>query len=346
MTQLPSLTKQIAQLFIMGFRGSDISKDSTVLKMVEQYEPGGLILFDRDMVHHQPVHNIASPEQVEKLCRTLHEVSPSPLWIGIDQEGGLVNRLKPDYGFAPTLSHAALGELDDEHRTYQEASTIGRILKDLHISINFAPVVDIAKEADSSIIAKRERSFGANSDIVYRHAKAYLNGLHKHGILGCCKHFPGHGSAKGDTHAGFVDITDTWDRDELVPYQKLITDNLCHMIMTAHVVHKNYDRELPATLSPILLSKLLREELHYEGLVCTDDMQMRAISSHFGLKESIRLGLNAGIDLFCFGNNLLPEAIELSQLVRVVTELINEQEISEGRIFHSYRKIIEAKTHE
>ncbi len=346
MTQLPSLTKQIAQLFIMGFRGSDISKDSTVLKMVEQYEPGGLILFDRDMVHHQPVHNIASPEQVEKLCRTLHDVSPSPLWIGIDQEGGLVNRLKPDYGFTPTLSHAALGELDDEHRTYQEASTIGRILKDLHISINFAPVVDIAKEADSSIIAKRERSFGANSDIVYRHAKAYLNGLHEHGILGCCKHFPGHGSAKGDTHAGFVDITDTWDRDELVPYQKLITDDLCHMIMTAHVVHKNYDRELPATLSPILLSKLLREELHYEGLVCTDDMQMRAISSHFGLKESIRLGLNAGIDLFCFGNNLLPEAIELSQLVRVVTELINEGEISEERIFHSYRKITEAKTHE
>ncbi|MEL0010741.1 MAG: glycoside hydrolase family 3 N-terminal domain-containing protein, partial [Bacteroidota bacterium] len=85
---------------------------------------------------------------------------------------------------------------------------------------------------------------------------------------------------------------------------------------------------------------------HLHIIVCTDDMQMRAISSHFGLKESIRLGLNAGIDLFCFGNNLLPEAIELSQLVRVVTELINEGEISEERIFHSYRKITEAKKHE
>ena len=342
----PSLKKQIAQLFIMGFRGSDISEDSAVLKMVQEYTPGGLILFDKDMVHHQPVHNISSPKQVEQLCSALHEASPSHLWIGIDQEGGLVNRLKPEYGFAPTLSHAELGKIDDEHKTYVEARNIGRILKELHISINFAPVVDIAKETDSSIIAKRERSFGATPEIVYRHAKVYLEGLREYGILGCCKHFPGHGSAKGDTHSGFVDVTDTWDRDELVPYKKLIDDGLCKMIMTAHVMHKHFDQELPATLSPVLLSKLLRVEMGYDGLVCTDDMQMRAISNHFGLKESLRLGLEAGIDLFCFGNNLLPEAIELSHLVETVTELIDEGSISEERIHHSYYKILQLKSHE
>ncbi len=337
------IRKKIAQLFLMGFRGSDVSAGSEVLHMIQEVGPGAVILFDQDMVHHKPVHNISSPKQLQELCGALHQTSSLPLWIGIDQEGGLVNRLKSEYGFPETNSHAYLGKQDNLELTYQQAKDIGSVLREMHISINFAPVVDIAKEENSSIIAKRERSFGRSSELVYRHAKAYLEGLGSEGIWGCCKHFPGHGSAKGDTHAGFVDITETWEVDELLPYSSLIEDGLCSMIMSAHVIHKDFDTQHPATLSEHIIPKLLREKMGYDGMIFTDDMQMRAISNHYGIKEALKMGLNAGVDMFCFGNNLLPEPAKLSDLVCLVEQLLDEGLISENRIDQSVIKILTLK---
>jgi beta-N-acetylhexosaminidase len=337
------IRKKIAQLFLMGFRGSDVSTGSEVLHMIQEVGPGAVILFDQDMVHHKPVHNISSPKQLQELCGALHQTSSLPLWIGIDQEGGLVNRLKSEYGFPETNSHAYLGKQDNLEWTYQQAKDIGSVLREMHISINFAPVVDIAKEENSSIIAKRERSFGRSSELVYRHAKAYLEGLGSEGIWGCCKHFPGHGSAKGDTHAGFVDITETWEVDELLPYSSLIEDGLCSMIMSAHVIHKDFDIQHPATLSEHIIPKLLREKMGYDGMIFTDDMQMRAISNHYGIKEALKMGLNAGVDMFCFGNNLLPEPAKLSDLVCLVEQLLDEGLISENRIDQSVIKILTLK---
>lgn len=337
------IRKKIAQLFLMGFRGSDVSEGSEVYQMIQEVGPGAVILFDQDMVHHKPVHNISSPKQLQELCGALHQTSSLPLWIGIDQEGGLVNRLKSEYGFPETNSHAYLGKQDNLELTYQQAKDIGSVLREMHISINFAPVVDIAKEENSSIIAKRERSFGRSSELVYRHAKAYLEGLGSEGIWGCCKHFPGHGSAKGDTHAGFVDITETWEVDELLPYSSLIEDGLCSMIMSAHVIHKDFDTQHPATISEHIIPKLLRKKMGYDGMIFTDDMQMRAISNHYGIKEALKMGLNAGVDMFCFGNNLLPEPAKLSDLVCLVEQLLDEGLISENRIDQSVIKILTLK---
>ena len=339
-----SLKRKIAQLFLMGFKGSDIRKGTELPKMIEEFGPGAVILFDQDMIHHKPVHNISSPEQLQELCASLHDLSSLPLWIGIDQEGGLVNRLKPKYGFPETKSHAYLGKQDNIDLSYQQAKDIGSILKEMHITINFAPVVDVAKEAYSSIIAKRERSFGSDPKLVYRHAKAYLKGLQSEGVWGCCKHFPGHGSAKGDTHAGFVDVTNTWHEDELMPYSSLIDDGLCSMIMSAHVIHRDFDPQHPATLSKYIIPKLLREKMGFYGLVFTDDMQMRAISDHYGIKQALKMGLNAGIDMFCFGNNLLPEPAKLSELVSAVEQLIEEGHVSEDRINYSVKKILSMKS--
>ena len=338
------LRRKIAQLFLMGFKGSDMSEGTELYTMIDKLGPGAVILFDQDMVHHKPVHNISSPLQLRELCVSLHEVSSLPLWIGIDQEGGLVNRLKPVYGFADTKSHAYLGNQDDIELTYKQAKDIGSILREMHITVNFAPVVDVAKEFNSSIIAKRERSFGSSSDLVYRHAKAYLRGLQSEGIWGCCKHFPGHGSAKGDTHAGFVDVTDTWQEDELLPYSTLIEDGLCSMIMTAHVIHRKFDELYPATISEYIIPKLLRKKMGFNGLVFTDDMQMKAISDHYGIKEALKMGLNAGVDMFCFGNNLLPNPAKLSDLVSTVEQLIEEGLISENRIDYSVNRILRMKS--
>ncbi len=338
-----SLKEKIGQLFLMGFRGNDISEGSEVLDMIKEHKPGGVILFDKDMVHNQPVHNIKSPEQVRSLTKALQESSKPPLLIGIDQEGGLINRLKPEYGFPETISHQKLGEKDDTAFTETHSRHIANILSEAGINMNFAPVLDVSSNPNSSIIAKRERSFGNSHDNVTRHARAYIRGHEQINIQTCCKHFPGHGSAEGDTHAGFVDVTDTWDETELEPYKTLIDEGLCSMIMTAHIFNSKLDKEMPATLSENVLTNLLRKKLNFSGVIISDDMQMRAISDHYSLKESLEKGLKAGLDIFCFGNNLLKEKVQLKDCISALEQLIEEGNITEQRIDESVARILEMK---
>lgn len=336
--------EKIAQLFVMGFRGSDLSAGSEVLSMIQEWKPGGVILFDKDMVHEKPVHNIVSPQQLQSLTRQLQEASSLPLLIAVDQEGGQIQRLKPEYGFPETRSHASLGKVDDPEGSFKEGANIGKMLAEAGINLNLAPVVDLAKEDGSSIIAKRERSFGKDPELVTRNARAYIQGISEYQVLSCCKHFPGHGSAKGDSHAGFVDVSESWDRSELLPYEHLIADGLCPMVMTAHIFNQHLDEELPATLSPKVIDGLLRDELGYEGVVISDDLQMKAISDHYSLKETLELGLKAGLDLFCFGNNLLKEPVKLSDAVQAIEALVEEGHISMERIDRSVARILELKS--
>lgn len=338
-----NLREKIAQLFIIGFHGNDCSPGSEVWEMISQFKPGGVILFDKDMVHHQPVHNIKSPEQVKELTSNLQKASGIPLLIGVDQEGGLINRLKPEYGFPETRSHQKLGELDNIETTFEEGKHIASILFKAGININFAPCVDLAIEKESSIIAKRERCFGESAEQVTKHAKAYIKGHYKEQVLTACKHFPGHGSAKGDTHAGFVDVTETWIEDELTPYTELIKEELCPVIMSSHIFNGIFDDQLPATLSSKTIKNLLRDRIGYNGVVISDDMQMRAISDHYELEESLKLGLDAGLDLFCFGNNLLEEQIRMDDAISAIEGLVKNGDVSESRIDESVERILKLK---
>ncbi len=338
-----STRRKIAQLFMMGFRGSDVTENSQILHDIKKENPGGVILFDRDMVHKKPVHNIQSPEQLQTLTKKLQEVADLPLLIGIDQEGGIIERLKPEYGFPETKSHQHLGERDDLDYTKEQSALIASVLSDAGINLNFAPVVDLAIQPKSPIIAGRERSFGLEALKVTQHAEAFINGHHTHRILTCCKHFPGHGSALGDTHAGFTDVSDTWLEEELEPYRTLINKELCPMIMTAHIFNAKWDADNPSTLSEHVLTNMLRDDLGFTGVVISDDMQMRAISDHYSLKDSLKLGLNAGLDMFCFGNNLLPEPVLLSDAINAVEELISDGEIPLSRLDESVARILELK---
>lgn len=338
-----TLKQKIAQLFVMGFRGDDVSPGSIIHKEITELGIGGVILFDKDMVYHRPVNNIKSPEQLKVLTEQLHSYSKTKLFIGIDQEGGLINRLKPDYGFPDSRSHKTLGKLDNIDETKKESAGIASVLKEMNININFAPTVDVAVDMDNSVIGKRERSFGGNADLVSKHAEAYIDGHAEHGILTCCKHFPGHGSAVGDTHFGFVDVTSTWQQDEVSPYKYVMAKDKCGMIMTAHIFNSNFDDKYPATLSQKTIQNYLRDTLGFQGVVISDDMQMQAISDHYSLKESLLLGINAGLDLFCFGNNLLLEQIRAKDVINAVMELVSEGKISESRIDESVNRIMKLK---
>ncbi len=338
-----TLAQKIGQLFVLGFRGTDVSEESDIARAISEFGIGGVILFDVDMVHGRPVNNIESPDQLREMVRTLKDYSEIPLLVGIDQEGGKVNRLKPDYGFPPTRSHRELGETGDPAESFKEGRLIASTLRGLGINLNFAPVVDIVPEPDDSPIGIKERSFGAATEDVIEHAEAYIRAHREEGILTCCKHFPGLGTAHKDTHLGFVDITDTWKPIETEPYRRLARQDLCPLIMTTHAFNKQLDEEYPATLSGQTIDGFLRKDLGYNGVVISDDMQMRAISDHYGLKESLRLGIKAGLDLFCFGNNLMEEKIEASQVIELVLELVKEGSVTEERIGQSVTGILELK---
>ncbi|MBU1643498.1 hypothetical protein KKE54_09065, partial [bacterium] len=152
----------------------------------------------------------------------------------------------------------------------------------------------------------------------------------------------GHGSSKGDSHKGFTDVTATWTPQELEPFQQMIESRKVDMIMTAHIFNKNLDAEYPATLSYKVNTELLRNKMHYEGVIITDDLQMAAIHEHYTLKETVTLALNSGVDLLLFANQL-EKPIGLDAIVKVITAQVNTGKISEKRINEAYIRVKKLK---
>jgi beta-N-acetylhexosaminidase len=163
------------------------------------------------------------------------------------------------------------------------------------------------------------------------------------GVLTCAKHFPGHGSARGDTHLGLVDVTATWHERELLPFQRLIEAGLCDAIMSAHVFNAALDPDRPATLSRAVITGLLRERLGFDGVISSDDLEMRAISSQYGLENSVPLAIEAGLDLLCFGNNLTYDPDIVPRVLAILERAVTTGRLPEARIDASYRRVLALK---
>ena len=218
---------------------------------------------------------------------------------------------------------------------------MGLMLADMGINLNFAPSLDL-HWPDSPAIGRQERAFSSEPAGVARHGAAFARGMRNARIVCCYKHFPGHGSARGDTHEGYADISETWSERELEPYRDLLGRNLPAMVMVAHVTLRRLD-DRPASLSPAVVTGLLREKLGFRGVIVTDDLDMEAVASQYPLKERIRLAVNAGADILLFGNNLHYDE-ELPFLVHAaLMELIDEGDIPPERIRASYERIRELK---
>ena len=339
----PSLEEKIAQMIMVGFKGFEVSDTSHVVRDIEEYNVGGIILFDYDMTTRTPNRNIESPSQVKELTTKLQSLSETPLFMAIDQEGGRVARLKTERGFAPHVSADYIGEKDDTDTTRFYASEMADQLQDLGFNVNFAPVVDLNVNPDNPVIGQLDRSFGANPDLVVKHAEIYLDEFNKHNILGVLKHFPGHGSAWNDSHVGMADVTDTWKPVELEPYQQLANSDLPFAVMTAHVLNKNIDADLPATLSARAQTEMLRDEIGFDGVLFSDDMQMEAIRSFYGLDASVKHAINAGVDVLVFANNSVYQPDIVPDIINIVLKLIDEGEIDPASIDESYNRIMQTK---
>lgn len=340
--ELP-LEKKIAQMIILGFGGASLKKHASIKKDIEETGIGGLIFFDKDMIGNSPVNNIQSPHQLKELIQEAQSKSAIPLWMSIDQEGGKIARLRKESGFMEFPSAAFLGEMNDLAYTELISKKHAELLSWLGINLNFAPCVDVNLNPSNPIIAGKERSFSADPTIVTKHVTCFSKTMLSNGIMSCAKHFPGHGSSAEDSHQGLTDITDTWQTAELQPYKHMIEENCCPMVMIGHLMLRHIDPKLPASLSKKILDSLLKEKLGFNGIITTDDLQMRAISDHYSLKETLVMAIQAGSDLVVFGNNLLPEYVGADRIIAIILEAIDEGSLSEARIQQSYDKLIAAK---
>lgn len=338
-----SLETMAGQMLMVGFRGLTLAPGSPIYEDVTQGRLAGVIFFDYDVALKKPLRNIQSASQVKSLVQAFQKIAPVPLFFAVDQEGGRVARLKPKFGFPPTLSAAKLGALGDLRQTQDAGYSIGEALKSAGLNLDFAPVVDVNTNPENPVIGKLERSFSRDPEKVAQQAGAFIQGLHQAGRISCIKHFPGHGSAWNDSHLGMVDVTETWRESELLPYQQLIEQGRCDMVMTAHIFNSTLDPEHPATLSKSTITGVLRRRLGFDGVVVSDDMQMKAMRSYYSLEQAVELAVNAGVDILLFGNNLNYDPGVAKRAHALLLRMVHDERISEERIRQSYERVMRLK---
>jgi beta-N-acetylhexosaminidase len=349
-----SLRDKIGQMLIVGFEGNTLSSTDRFVARLSEYNLGGVILFDYNLQTNTYSKNIENSTQLIALTQSLQHYTEEsntlfnrpqlPLIISIDYEGGEVCRLSTQKGFPPTLSAYELAKLDPE-KARGEAVIMANTLKQLGINVNFAPTVDLNVNADNPVIAKRKRSFSSNPKKVVEYASMVIDAYQQANILPVLKHFPGHGSSSTDSHLGFVDVSNGWKACELYPFQALIqTMGNRAVVMTAHIVNHQLDKSgLPATLSNVILQQLLRKELGFDGVIISDDMQMKAISEHYGLEEALILAINAGVNMFIFGNQLIDIPQEIDELITLIEGNVKNKTIELVKIEDSYQRILQVK---
>jgi beta-N-acetylhexosaminidase len=289
-TTLAERKRRAGQRLVLGLAGPSL--DNEQRSFFREVQPAGFIHFAR---------NIESAEQIAELNRELVDLSPDdrPPLLSIDQEGGRVQRLKD----TPWPSMRALGNLADLPTTTQVAAAMADELRATGFNLNFAPVCDVDSNPKNPVIG--DRSFGKRPAEVAAQAVAFLEGLHSHGVIGCAKHFPGHGDTSVDSHLALPVV----DKElgelrevELPPFAAMVKAGVA-MVMTSHVLFPDLDRDLPATLSEKVLKRLLRDELGYNGVVISDDLEMKAVRGRWAVPELVELATRATVDLFCVGRS-------------------------------------------
>lgn len=334
-----SIEEAVGQMLMIGFRGDVLYGD--IVALLRDIRPGGVVLFDYDLPSKgEVVRNITSPQQLRALTSALQGIAP--YFIAVDAEGGYVNRLKKEYGFAVSVPSAQKLGGQSWGKTKKVAEALARKLKEMGINWNFAPVVDVNIDPKSPAVGAIERSFSDVPRTVVAHANVFIKALQEQQVIPTLKHFPGHGSAAGDTHLGVTDVTQTYRRaKELLPYQKFIQKGYGDPVLTAHIVNRKLDKSgRPATLSYDIMTKLLRYEMGFDGVVISDDMQMGAIVEAYGLTEAVVEAVKAGVDMILLGNQIGEYNIDQVYEVKdAIVQAVADGVIEEGRICESFNRI-------
>lgn len=323
-----TLEEKIGQMLLVGFNGTSINEELNTL--VEDEKVGGLILFKG---------NIETSSQLKSLVEDIKKLDASvPLFISIDEEGGRVSRLPDDTNKFPSASE--IGAKDDEGYSYENGIKMGKVLSNYGINMDFAPVLDIYSNNKNTVIG--DRAFGNNEEIVSTMGIAMMKGLQDENIIDCVKHFPGHGDTEVDSHVGLPIVyknLEELEKFEFIPFKKAIESN-CDVVMVSHIVLNEIDSKNPSSLSKTVISGLLRENLGFDKVVITDDMNMSAITNTISVEKASIESIKAGSDIILIGGGL----DTITSVIREIESAIKNGDLSEDRIDESVYRILELKS--
>lgn len=322
--------RKIARMVGVGFEGTTTPTEVDALL---QRGVDSVIFFAR---------NVESPQQFAELTADIKNRAGRPIMTCIDQEGGRVQRLREPFTIIPAMG--IVGQVGDEMLAEKLARIMARELRAVNIDMDLAPVVDVNTNPANPVIGAR--SLGADVKLVSKLATAIIKGLQSEGVAACAKHFPGHGDTSQDSHHMLPTLPHALERlmsVEIPPFQAAIAAGVSS-IMTAHVIFTPIDDKYPATMSEPVLTGLLRKRLYYDGVVFSDDMQMKAIADHYGFDDAIVRSVNAGVDCFwvCHSHELQNRAIDV--LIKAVEngkvprERVEQSNARLDRLFAAYAK--------
>lgn len=338
-TNEPSIDRMIGAMLMFGFRGAEAAAIAPQFQeMLRQGRIGNVILFDRDVTENT-ARNILSPDQLKRLTAGLRQLAPGLLFIAIDQEGGQVRRLKPQKGFFDLPSAQAMGQ-GSAHATRDLAAQQGKEMHELGINMDLAPVVDVDVNPFNPAIGRLGRAFATDAQNTASHALAFGLGLAANHVAPVLKHFPGQGCAKDDSHLSLPDITQCWNPEvDLYPYAEIFRQGWPGAVMMGHMFQQNLDSALPASISRKIVTGLLRQGLKWNGVVISDDLQMKAVQGSRDLRETIALAVSAGVDILLFGNNLEWDGQLPEKAWKAMRSLVDDGTISEARLRESWQRI-------
>jgi beta-N-acetylhexosaminidase len=331
-----AITMPVGELFILGFFGKVVP--DWLKAFAARYGLGGVILFDYSCRTQQYDNNIDTPEQVQRLCAEISALPSAPM-VFIDQEGGLVRRLKEGRGFAPLPSAREFNHLATDRKRAILAASFAEMRR-LGIHYDFAPVIDVDYNPDNPNIGRINRSY--SSDIAEVEANVLLlNEVARAQRIGLClKHFPGIGGAVVDSHQEFMDISGALRSEQEELFYALAPKMFGNAVLVSHAIVRQWD-ERPMTLSAVGLGRL-RARLA-NTLLITDDMQMQGLQKALGTKEASLQSLKAGMDMLCIGNNLLDQEAAMAAIAEYILQNLRDGSLSPSAIDRSIARVGERK---
>jgi beta-N-acetylhexosaminidase len=323
-----ALRRQIGQLLIAGFNGEQLPVE--LKSIANEFGLGGVILFAR---------NVAEAEQVAELSGEAVRLVPElPLWVSVDQEGGRVARLKAPFTEWPPM--ATLGRSGDPALAERFARALGAELRAVGVSLDYAPVLDIHTNPKNPVIG--DRALADEAELVSTLGSVIIRALQGEGVAACGKHFPGHGDTSTDSHLELPLVEHPPDRlraIEFAPFRAAIAAGVA-TIMTAHVFVPSLDDTRPATLSRRVVSDMLRHELGFEGVIISDDLEMKAVASTYAVPAAAVMAIEAGCDalLICSGDHAAQSAA-----LEALVHAIEDGRLSATRVEDALKRHVRAK---
>lgn len=334
-----TLEEKVCQLFMITPEaltgvGTVVQAGTSTKNAIDQYPVGGLIYFSQ---------NLQDPGQTRTMLANTQQYAKErtgfPIFLSVDEEGGQVARVgsNPAFGVEKIGNMSDVGSRGDTQEAYEVGSTIGAYLSDLGFNMDAAPDTDVLTNPNNQVV--KYRSFSSDPQLVTEMAASELRGLNEQGIIGMYKHFPGHGGTTDDSHEGYAYVDDTLEElksGAFVPFQDGI-DNGIQVIMVSHISCPNVTGDnTPATLSKMMITDMLRNDMGFDGMVITDAMNMGAITAQYSSSEAAVAALNAGVDML-----LMPE--DFQSAYQGVLDAVKDGTVSEERIDESVRRILELK---